>query len=381
MAASHNSPINFPQHRSLKRAALLALLLYMASLPAATAQPPPLPRLVTNNGAPYNATVSPTLSIIIIAFIGALCVLIFFFIYIRFCIGGHRSLVTPAAIALPQHRGQIRGLDSALLETFPTMVYSDVKGRKLGKESLECAVCLCEFEDDDLLRLLPICSHVFHRNCIDVWLDSHVTCPVCRSNLAANPFPETDHATIAVDQEVDLTDLVRIGSQRRLRSGSVRGVPMGSVSRADWEAVVAGGDGRFRLQLPEDVRMEILEAGLLRRSASLGFFAARREGSSRRGYRDGRVGVWRSLRLAQSARWPIFGRNSSARGREVVVEAGFVPGDWKGGRLASIKRSFGMINGGGNGGKRGGDVGIGDTGGSRVKPSDEDASTAAYPQV
>ncbi|XP_028552518.1 E3 ubiquitin-protein ligase ATL6-like [Dendrobium catenatum] len=262
------------------------------------------------------------------------------------------------------------------------MVYSDVKGRKLGKESLECAVCLCEFVDDDLLRLLPICSHVFHRNCIDVWLDSHVTCPVCRSNLAANPIPETDHASIPVDQEVDLTDLVRIGSHRRLRSGSVRGVPMGSVSRADWEAVVAGADGRFRLQLPEDV-MEILEAGRLRRSASLGFFAARREGSSRRGYRDGRIGVWRSLRLVQSARWPILGRNSSARGREVRVqlddlfEGVFVPGDWKGGRLASIKRSFGMINGGGNGGKRGGDVGSGDTGGSRVKPGDEDASTAA----
>ncbi|PKU75174.1 E3 ubiquitin-protein ligase ATL6 [Dendrobium catenatum] len=199
------------------------------------------------------------------------------------------------------------------------MVYSDVKGRKLGKESLECAVCLCEFVDDDLLRLLPICSHVFHRNCIDVWLDSHVTCPVCRSNLAANPIPETDHASIPVDQEVDLTDLVRIGSHRRLRSGSVRGVPMGSVSRADWEAVVAGADGRFRLQLPEDV-MEILEAGRLRRSASLGFFAARREGSSRRGYRDGRIGVWRSLRLVQSARWPILGRNSSARGREVRVQ-------------------------------------------------------------
>lgn len=240
------------------------------------------------------------------------------------------------------------------------MAYSDVKGHRLGKDALECAVCLCEFEDDDLLRLLPVCSHVFHRDCVDVWLDSHVSCPVCRSDLAADPSPEIRRAAVAVDQEMDLTDLIRIGSQRRVRSGSLRGVPMSPVSRGDWEAVVAGGDGRFRLQLSEDVMKEIVLGDVrLRRSASLGVFPAGGEGSL------SRVWLWRSLRLGRSARWPIMARSSSsARGRETAAE-GHVARYSKGGEVATVKGSSSMMNGGG----------------SRVRPDGGDDSTAALAQV
>jgi hypothetical protein len=31
-----------------------------------------------------------------------------------------------------------------------------------------CAVCLCEYEPDDLVRVLP-CHHYFHRQCIEPW--------------------------------------------------------------------------------------------------------------------------------------------------------------------------------------------------------------------
>ncbi|KAF9604768.1 hypothetical protein IFM89_010309 [Coptis chinensis] len=68
-------------------------------------------------------------------------------------------------------------------------MYSVVKGLKIGKGALECAVCLNEFEDDETLRLLPKCDHVFHPECIDAWLASHTTCPVCRANLT----PDSNH--------------------------------------------------------------------------------------------------------------------------------------------------------------------------------------------
>ncbi|OAY85298.1 E3 ubiquitin-protein ligase ATL31 [Ananas comosus] len=80
-----------------------------------------------------------------------------------------------------------RGLDPAVLETFPTLAFAEVKELRIGKGSLECAVCLSEFEDDETLRLLPTCSHAFHPDCIDAWLASHVTCPVCRCNLVPDP--------------------------------------------------------------------------------------------------------------------------------------------------------------------------------------------------
>ncbi|XP_026395734.1 RING-H2 finger protein ATL39-like [Papaver somniferum] len=79
------------------------------------------------------------------------------------------------------------GLDSTVIKTFPVFVYPDVKNFKMidTEETavLECAVCLSEFEDEDVLRQLPTCRHAFHADCIDVWFVSQSTCPVCRDNL------------------------------------------------------------------------------------------------------------------------------------------------------------------------------------------------------
>ncbi|CAL9181293.1 unnamed protein product [Musa hybrid cultivar] len=48
-----------------------------------------------------------------------------------------------------------------------------------------CAVCLCGLADGDRVRRLP-CSHVFHRDCLNVWLlhQLNLSCPLCRSQLA-----------------------------------------------------------------------------------------------------------------------------------------------------------------------------------------------------
>ncbi|CAH8312989.1 unnamed protein product [Eruca vesicaria subsp. sativa] len=72
------------------------------------------------------------------------------------------------------------GLDQALIDALPVFLYKEIKG---SKEPFDCAVCLCEFSEDDKLRLLPICSHAFHIGCIDTWLLSNSTCPLCRGTL------------------------------------------------------------------------------------------------------------------------------------------------------------------------------------------------------
>ncbi|XP_055801790.1 E3 ubiquitin-protein ligase RING1-like [Solanum dulcamara] len=45
----------------------------------------------------------------------------------------------------------------------------------------ECAVCLSVLEEGEEVKQLPICKHSFHASCIDMWLYSHLDCPLCRS--------------------------------------------------------------------------------------------------------------------------------------------------------------------------------------------------------
>ncbi|XP_024991607.1 RING-H2 finger protein ATL47-like [Cynara cardunculus var. scolymus] len=77
------------------------------------------------------------------------------------------------------------GLDQSSIDALPVFVYKELVGLK---EPLHCAVCLCEFLEQDHLRLLPVCSHAFHIHCIDTWLLSNSTCPLCRGNLFTPGF-------------------------------------------------------------------------------------------------------------------------------------------------------------------------------------------------
>ena len=45
-----------------------------------------------------------------------------------------------------------------------------------------CAMCLCEFLDGELVRVLPECLHPIHVSCIDMWLIFHTNCPICHTD-------------------------------------------------------------------------------------------------------------------------------------------------------------------------------------------------------
>lgn len=77
------------------------------------------------------------------------------------------------------------GLDQAFIDALPVFQYREIVGLK---EPFDCAVCLCEFSEHDKLRLLPTCSHAFHIDCIDTWLLSNSTCPLCRGILFSPGF-------------------------------------------------------------------------------------------------------------------------------------------------------------------------------------------------
>ncbi|KAG4913945.1 hypothetical protein AAZX31_19G222500 [Glycine max] len=335
----------------------LFLLLVSPLIPIAVAQAQSQP----NDFSDANLNqFSPSIAIIIVILVAALFLMAFFSIYVRHCADSPSTTVSPLTTA--RSRRAARGLDPAVIQTFPILEYSEVKIHKIGKEALECAVCLCEFEDTETLRLIPKCDHVFHPECIDEWLGSHTTCPVCRANLVptdsedaiangnANgvvPVPETftrdieaqnDAVEAAPEQQnaeadpvlpepevVSLDKTLNRNRTRGSRSNRPRRFPR---SHSTGHSLVQPGENtdRFTLRLPLEVRKQLINRQLQRASSLI---VLPREGSLRQGYRTGGEGSSRGKisrrldRSLKSDRWifsmaaPFFARALSIRSPRV----------------------------------------------------------------
>lgn len=79
---------------------------------------------------------------------------------------------------------EIRGVDPIFVSAIPTMKYCREAFR--SKEDAQCSICLAEYQEKDVLRVMPTCLHKFHVTCIDEWLQKHSTCPICRLPLNTN---------------------------------------------------------------------------------------------------------------------------------------------------------------------------------------------------
>ncbi|XP_008807499.1 RING-H2 finger protein ATL38-like isoform X1 [Phoenix dactylifera] len=79
----------------------------------------------------------------------------------------------------------IHGLEPVIVASFPTKKFGDQYFS--SGQDIQCTVCLAEYQEKDVLRILPYCGHTFHITCIDIWLKQHSTCPVCRISLRDSP--------------------------------------------------------------------------------------------------------------------------------------------------------------------------------------------------
>ncbi|CAA0817870.1 E3 ubiquitin-protein ligase ATL31 [Striga hermonthica] len=257
-------------NRTVRTALLSALLSLLLAI--AAAQPG------QNNNEQYQyARFSPSMAIIIVVLIAALFFMGFFSIYVRNCSDSSSTRGPAGSIrrALSRRAAAARGLDPSVLETFPTFTYAEVRHHKIGKDALECAVCLNEFQPEETLRLIPKCDHVFH--------------PEFRSHSTGHSLPA---------------------------------------------AVVQPGENleRFTLRLPEQVRKEVMDRAELNRTGSCAVPGLPRGGSSRsnrgRSYR-------RIEREGKSDRWLFFSRGMSMKLPKVVAESG--EGSGGGGSRAPVK--------------------------------------------
>ncbi|KAK1321051.1 RING-H2 finger protein ATL2 [Acorus calamus] len=140
-----------------------------------------------------------------------------------------------------QQESQV-GLDPSVIESLPVFTYKHV-GDESG--SIDCPVCLSSFEEGELARVLTNCGHVFHVECIDMWLHTHSTCPVCRAEARPVERSPADDGvgTSGGDGQGLKTAAVaggtfsRLSSLRRMlsrgRSGRVRSLDDGAAPAAE----------------------------------------------------------------------------------------------------------------------------------------------------
>ena len=76
-----------------------------------------------------------------------------------------------------------RGLDKEMLDNMPIFKIKDAE--KLNDDKKMCWICFGNFVNGDDSIALP-CIHIFHANCIKVWLKDHKICPNCKKTIRKN---------------------------------------------------------------------------------------------------------------------------------------------------------------------------------------------------
>ncbi|KAK8482546.1 hypothetical protein V6N13_097856 [Hibiscus sabdariffa] len=134
-------------------------------------------------------------SIIVIVLVLSITVLLSVSLYLllrhlnRRCLSDIFRSSTSTITAVSSHRvTPEQPVAAPFLDSLPLFTFSAITRRSNNGStvSADCAVCLSKFEPPDQLRLLPLCCHAFHADCIDAWLTSNQTCPLCRCPLFAS---------------------------------------------------------------------------------------------------------------------------------------------------------------------------------------------------
>ncbi|KAJ6693792.1 hypothetical protein OIU85_004562 [Salix viminalis] len=169
--------------------------------------PPPPPFTLGDDDS--NTDLSPLIIAVIGILASAFILLTYYTLISKYC---RRRGQGDGAADLNENHGQMAseawqgipagGLDEALVKSITVCKYKRGDG---FVEGTDCSVCLSEFQENESLRLLPKCSHAFHLPCIDTWLKSHATCPLCRANIApANILPSEAPVLEAVPAQENL---------------------------------------------------------------------------------------------------------------------------------------------------------------------------------
>ncbi|KAJ2402393.1 hypothetical protein GGI23_000749 [Coemansia sp. RSA 2559] len=84
-------------------------------------------------------------------------------------------------------------------------------------EDSMCAICLSDYEDGDMLRLLP-CKHHMHQTCVDEWLHINRSCPLCKQEVVGDGAAQQSSTAepTSIDDAIELQQQPSSDAGRRL---------------------------------------------------------------------------------------------------------------------------------------------------------------------
>lgn len=138
----------------------------------------------------------PIIAIAVIGILATAFLLVSYYVFvIKCCLSWHRiDLLRRFSLSRRREEPlmvyspgiETRGLDESVIRSIPIFQFKKYGNREFEERNFcECAVCLNEFQEDEKLRIIPSCSHLFHIDCIDVWLQSNANCPLCRTSISS----------------------------------------------------------------------------------------------------------------------------------------------------------------------------------------------------
>ncbi|KAJ4756571.1 RING/U-box superfamily protein [Rhynchospora pubera] len=136
------------------------------------------------------------------------------------------------------------GLKKEVREMLPVVVF---KESFLIRET-QCSVCLGEYQSDERLQRIPPCGHTFHVDCIDHWLSTNSTCPLCRVSLLPTPTKPTSSDLEAQQETTQGEEQHVIEQPASTNDGSAREGRLEADAR-DCEAGKQHGEASVRVDL------------------------------------------------------------------------------------------------------------------------------------
>ena len=60
---------------------------------------------------------------------------------------------------------------------------TEIRQSAQTNENVRCSICQDSFVEGQTIRSIRQCGHEFHRECIDIWFQRNVHCPMCRLDI------------------------------------------------------------------------------------------------------------------------------------------------------------------------------------------------------